>query len=379
MQRPRQLITLLGTPEETRMWAENLVAALKDVARVSGKAHDLLGQSFDAVILDAHGRLDADVLARCEGLVWEGGALIVRLDEQPTGRFVRRCHRHRRQFPPPEALPPLEHRPRGTRGQADVVAQLRELLGGPPCLIVLTAPRGRGKSAALGMALQNHPEAAATALHPRSLGEVLRFSHQQLCYTPLDRLAEGNPRLIVVDEAAQLGLAKLKRLVEEFAGATLVFSTTVAGYEGSGRGFQLRFVDWLGKDHRPLHQLRLEEPIRWGPDDPLESFVTNLLLLHADPGPPPAYGPHHHRVLERDHLAENERLLEEVFALLVQAHYCTTPGDLERLLDAPNITIHGLFMQERPVAVCLAEEEGPLDPTLARALEPEPRDQRRRP
>ena len=49
-----------------------------------------------------------------------------------------------------------------------------------------------------------------------------------------------------------------------------------------------------------------------------------------------------------------------VFGLLVHAHYRTTPDDLQRLLDAPNIEVHALRSQGRVIAATLVAHEGAL-------------------
>ena len=60
----------------------------------------------------------------------------------------------------------------------------------------------------------------------------------------------------------------------------LFLFTTTEGYEGTGRGFVLRFLAWAARQTRPLERLTLRAPIRWGEDDPLERAVTDLSLIH---------------------------------------------------------------------------------------------------
>ena len=75
-----------------------------------------------------------------------------------------------------------------------------------------------------------------------------------------------------------------------------------------------------------------------------------------------------HVVFDRDRLAENPRTLRELFGLLVQAHYRTTPSDLHRLLDAPNLAVHALLHRGQVVAATLVAMEGGLSPELSSAL-----------
>src|SRR5690606_15475926 len=146
-----------------------------------------------------------------------------------------------------------------------------------------------------------------------------------------------SPDVIVVDEAAQLSVPLLRALVTRHPEATIVFSTTSHGYEGTGRGFLLRFVAWLEGQARPLTKLSLREPIRWAAGDPLERFVFEPLALGAEiaagpatglaEGPAagraegPAAGPTIGRVpapslVGRDALARDEPLLRSLFGLL---------------------------------------------------------------
>ena len=48
-------------------------------------------------------------------------------------------------------------------------------------------------------------------------------------------------------------------------------------------GFALRFRKVLDSKTPQWHELRMAEPVRWQPEDPLESFVFRTLLLNAVP------------------------------------------------------------------------------------------------
>jgi tRNA(Met) cytidine acetyltransferase len=116
------------------------------------------------------------------------------------------------------------------------------------------------------------------------VGEVLRFA-PQLRFTPPLALSERAARydVIVIDEAAQLPVPLLRRITRAHPHAHIAFATTVRGYEGTGRGFVLRFLDQLRRDERPLSIHRLEAPIRWDAEDPLEARIFDALALDAAP------------------------------------------------------------------------------------------------
>ncbi|OYR59175.1 tRNA(Met) cytidine acetyltransferase TmcA [Halorubrum halodurans] len=174
----------------------------------------------------------------------------------------------------------------------------------------------------------------------------------------------GDPDCVVVDEAAALPV----RLLERFLAAPAVaFCTTVHGYEGAGRGFSVRFRDRLAGSEFAVRDVRLDEPIRYARDDPVESWVARALLLDARPAVPEAVAGTtvddvEYRSLSPADLLDDEVLLGEAFGLLVAAHYRTEPNDLARLLDAPNLVARALVVDDRVVAVALCAREGGLDP-----------------
>lgn len=387
------------------------------VAAPSVRRH--LGRSFDAVVLDLHTDVHADQLGMVHGFVWGGGALVLRLPpagDAPTelarrltiepfpvsqvgDRFWRRFERRLAASAlvetwapgegPPAPLGPAEHAEAGTPDQVALVELLvdawREPVG---AAIAVLADRGRGKSSALGLAVararQRDPALRVLVVAPsdEAVSEVLRFGGALPVLDPVGAARDQRPwDVVLVDEAAQIPVPTLRRIAEAHPRAHLTFATTARGYEGTGRGFVLRFLRWLeaGPGLR-LH--RLEAPIRWSAGDPLEALTFDLLALDAEPAalgdvPTSNVAPASasqlpadvvHRVLDRDALATDEPLLRALFGLLVHAHYRTTPSDLRRLLDGPNLTVHALITDEQPVAVCLLAEEGRLPPATVDAL-----------
>ncbi len=57
----------------------------------------------------------------------------------------------------------------------------------------------------------------------------------------------------------------------------VLLTTTVDGYEGTGRGFTLKFCASLA--HFTL--LQLDNPMRYAANDPLELWVNEALLLRT--------------------------------------------------------------------------------------------------
>ncbi|RUR34954.1 tRNA(Met) cytidine acetyltransferase [Vreelandella andesensis] len=447
----RALVWLYGPAEkarqqaqrlwEARMWQAPLWVGAEHEASVSpclpaGKARTRLGAEHQLVVVDASGSqgLDPDALGALAGTVSAGGLLIIITPEgwgeQPDPDYARfadypwcwkslSTHYLKRlasqltvastivrwQVNGELVLPSLPVRDSRavpfddadclTADQALAVSALVRLKRRRP--LVITADRGRGKSAALGIACARLLQKSVTQLvvtAPRlssveSLfarmvalcpeGQRLspaRFelpSGSSLCFLPPDALNEqvhqatlgGSGSYLLVDEAAAVPAALLAQWLAAFP--RIAFATTVHGYEGSGRGFALRFRDVLNRKAPQWRELHLDAPIRWSAGDPLEATIQSLLLLNA---PLPEARVHAHRppasiAITQAELAKQNGLLEKLFGLLVQSHYRTTPSDLRQLLDGPGTAIRTISAAEEPQAVLVTREEGGFSSELA--------------
>ncbi len=402
---------------------------LLEVRRV-GRA---LGREYGAVVFDAHHGFDPDAFGLVSGCLRGGGALFLltpRLDCWPRAgdpalarltswpaepsalesRFLRRfvalieaderCVLLRQQdrlpvLPAPVAAPSKKDVPDPACRSADqaraVAAIIHVLRGHRRRPLIIDADRGRGKSSALGIAsarllqqgvrhiVVTGPRLAAVDpvfervrhLLPgcEMRKAVVHWQGRLLEFVAPDELLRQprRPDLLLVDEAAALPAALLVRLLEHHA--RIVFASTVHGYEGSGRGFALRFRRLLDQQTPGWRALRLHTPIRWCEQDPLEGFVFQALLLDAAP-PALASGGGGLRLerLDRDRLWGDETRLRQIFALLVGAHYRTSPSDLRVLLDSPGITVFALYRDEMPLAAALVTTEGQLPADLAHAV-----------
>ena len=392
--RERALKCLEGLSEASILWVSDHEAPATAATSVPPRTlSTLLGRSFDVVVLDLHDDLNPEGLGQAHGLVWGGGALILRLPPvdgmparsqerlavSPHGpedvgrRFLRRFNRilDARSPSPEGPLGPARRAGQGSDEQRALVETLVARLSAvDPGHAVIIADRGRGKSAALGLAIRaiRAPSLriAITAGGPDATLEVLRFADlQEDAFISTQELLHGESEwdVIAVDEAAQIPVPVLQRIVERHPGARFAFATTTHGYEGTGRGFILRFVDWLQKRDREVSTHTLSEPIRWSAGDPLEALVFDLLLLHAETPALPrdlVDASVQHQLLDRDELLNDERLLKRFFGLLVHAHYRTTPSALHRILDAPNIRLHALLQGDHVVAATMIALEGGL-------------------
>ena len=98
----------------------------------------------------------------------------------------------------------------------------------------------------------------------------------------LQTLPEGD--VLLVDEAAAIPVPLLLQMLEHYP--RCVFSTTLHGYEGSGRGFALRFQKQLDVRAPGWHAIRLHQPIRWAEKTRWNAINRTLRWTWICPLPP---------------------------------------------------------------------------------------------
>jgi tRNA(Met) cytidine acetyltransferase len=266
--------------------------------------------------------------------------------------------------------------------------------------LVITAARGRGKSTAIGMALadwlksHNHGRVVLTGPSREAIATAFRWAEScvdsmiendtltvddsTLVYSPVDVLlrdysqAEAIADVVIVDEAAAIPLPILERLMKQYP--RIVFVTTTVGYEGSGRGFALRFKRLLDNYSNQWRRASVSSPIRWAANDPMELWLREVFLLADTDSDVFSNFPAEKisniesvaindvtvRRLSRNELMLDERQLSVLFRLLVDAHYRTQPDDLRYLLDAPHVQIWASFCAGKILAAAVVVEEGAL-------------------
>ena len=413
-------------------------AATSNVKLVTAQsAHTLLGGEWHGVVYDARAGFDANAFGAVAGSVGAGGLLLLLTpslaewpdypdpqrsritffpydEEAVARRFLSRLARLLQhssqcllieQHQPLPALPQYSLPPSSTEdfdecATADQLTAVETLCkvaqGHRRRPLVLVSDRGRGKSAALGLAaarLLRQGLRSIVVTAPRLAAVASLFQHAQsrlpgaevgrgviktangavVRFMPPDQLlhAPAPCELLLVDEAAAIPTALLERMLRHHS--RIAFATTVHGYEGTGRGFDLRFRKVLDEQTPEWRRLQMQQPIRWADGDPLEHLVFRALLLDAEPAadkevedlPLDACTV---EWLERDALAEDEGLLSQLFGLLVLAHYRTAPSDLRNLLDGPNLEIVVLRHQQQVLACALVANEGGLDEELSQQV-----------
>lgn len=230
---------------------------------------------------------------------------------------------------------------------------------------------------------------------------VTRTHRQSIQYIlPSDSIKLAQAELVAIDEAAAIPLPIVKSLLGSY---TVFMSSTVNGYEGTGRALSLKLIQQLRSQQgaavaeaarqashdiagaknkkgerkvheerwkaaaeaaanytnnssthtnaRTLKELTLDTPIRYATGDPIEKWLNGLLcldmathsqrLVNVLPAPRDC----ELYMVNRDALFSyhklSESLLQRIWALYTSAHYKNTPNDLQMLSDAP---AHRLFV-----------------------------------
>ncbi|MFQ1924772.1 tRNA(Met) cytidine acetyltransferase TmcA [Aeromonas veronii] len=386
----------------------------------AAKALQRLGQECDTLVFNAFSGFHPDAFGALAGTLRAGGLLLlltppreswpawpdpdrIRLVAQPeeAGRaghgFIARLVRLLAGDPALSLEPPvcsLPWQPLGPErrlscDQTRALPAIHKVLHGHRRRpLVLSADRGRGKSALLGLAaaelLRQQPGLNIVVTAPSQATVATLFAHAArgldttpeqmpdqlagLSYCSPDRLVHEamNPDLLLVDEAAAIPTPLLEAMLARHS--RIVFATTEHGYEGTGRGFHLRFKRVLDSQTPEWQEIHLSESIRWSERDPLEPLIFRLLGLNAEVATPlPPVSPSW-RLVSQEALASDEVLLNQLFGLLVLAHYQTTPSDLRSLLESPDLDIHLLEQDASLLGVALVAREGEIDPELAKAI-----------
>ena len=364
------------------------------------KTKNLLGSEFPAIIYDARQGIHLDALAIAAGTLQDGGWLLLLLNHwadlanQPdcdslrwsgekhainTPHFIAFLQEKiaKYGFPVYQSTPltlalPMPQKDRSTHCQPTLeqARLLQQMAEAEETILIVTAKRGRGKSALAGLLAkqqlaQNQP-VILTAPNKSAVNIFNEFAGADITFMPPDELSQNLSdapqqfanHWLFVDEAAMIPLDILFRLTKAFK--RVVLTTTLHSYEGTGRGFLLKF---MAKTDRTLRHFELFTPLRWQADDKLEAFIDDLLLCDCEERLPQP--PYDGLLAEQIQISHCERIphdqMESVYGLLTLAHYRTSPLDLRRLLDAPQQQFYLGQAQDALLSCVWAVPEGGME------------------
>ncbi len=382
------------------------------------QARHYLGHEYSRVIFDARDGINVDALGAISGVIKGGGILLLLLPElnawQSTpsryNRYVMRLLDRQPgiyHFTSQETIPVLPDKNKRSKEpchcdapylssdqQLAVETLQRDIRQHDRYCAVLTSGRGRGKTVSLGLLAAELGRDAACKLiitAPRKsvvqpvfqqvqaqfsgaeqASAAIRYNGSRLEFYAPDALLEQLPEadVLLVDEAAVIPVPMLKQLLLHYP--RIVFCTTTHGYEGTGRGFILKFYRLLDEQRPGWKKIHMHQPIRWARHDPLERWIESLLFLDvrlpATIEVPADVAQCGFRLLDRDELVNDRALLSSVLSLLVFAHYRTSPSDFQYLLDSQDVRLYILEYQSKVVAVLLVNQEGSMTPELSSAI-----------
>ena len=372
------------------------------------KTKNLLGSEFPAIIYDARQGIHLDALAIAAGTLQDGGWLLLLLNHwadlanQPdcdslrwsgekhainTPHFIAFLQEKIAKYGFPvyqstslTLASPTPQKDRSTYCQPTLEQAhlLQQMAEAEETILIVTAKRGRGKSALAGLLAkqqlaQNQP-VILTAPNKSAVNIFNEFAGADITFMSPDELSQNLSdapqrfanHWLFVDEAAMIPLDILFRLTKAFK--RVVLTTTIHSYEGTGRGFLLKF---MSKTDRTLRHFELFTPLRWQADDKLEQFIDDLLLCDCEDrlSQPPYDGV----LAEKIQISHCERIphdqIESVYGLLTLAHYRTSPLDLRRLLDAPQQQFYLAHAHDALLGCVWAVPEGGMaDNTLIRQI-----------
>lgn len=370
-------------------------------------AKNLLGREFDQILFDGRTSLNLDALAIAAGTLRAGGRLLLWLDKKPhvdpdslrwsgaeqaveTPNFYAHFNRLLQVYGCDNGIQAQNNQSVSTQktniastATAEQQQIIRQILQADSDIFILTAKRGRGKSALAGLlakelrnSAQYHkqpfnvyltaPNKSAVETLQLFAGEKITFiAPDELCRRIGQNARQFSPDWLLIDEAAMIPLELLFQLTSTFK--HILCCTTIHSYEGTGRGFLLKFLPNL---HRSFQQFELIRPLRWAENDKLEKFIEELLMLEAeDRLIQPTYSIK--SAVKIRQISQNELVehITDFYGLLTLAHYRTSPLDLRRLFDA--VKQHFLIAEwERYLlaGVWALEEGGFSDKALIRSI-----------
>ena len=325
----------------------------------------LLGREFRHAVFDARHGFDAAAFAALSGTLKAGSWLVLLLpvwdewENQPdadslrwsdcpdpiaTPHFVQHFKRvltanndailwrRNQPFSLAHFTPRTDWHPATGAPQPEQQQLLQQLLTMPPGVAAVTAARGRGKSALAGQLISRIAGSAIVTAPAKAATDVLaQFAGEKFRFIAPDALLASDEQAdwLVVDEAAAIPAPLLYQLVSRFPRTLL--TTTVQGYEGTGRGFLLKFCARFPH----LHRFELQQPIRWAQGCPLEKMVSEALVFDDENFTHTPQGNIVISAFEQTLWRSEPETPLKVYQLLSGAHYRTSPLDLRRMMDAP--------------------------------------------
>ncbi|MEM4046958.1 MAG: GNAT family N-acetyltransferase, partial [Metallosphaera sp.] len=387
---------------------KGLLGNVEDIDYSSSEYY--LGKTYDLVVMDLVDNFQPNYLGRLTDLVRGGGLVVMYTDDLTKNkifrnsiarngevydyyerRFRRKLREHQGIFIIDESYtsipftgevrPTTEKRPLKsiyfpkeihdlclTDEQDKVLEEFRIMYRGGKRILVLTAPRGRGKSAVTGLGIaafiadsDRERRIVITAPSLASVSQIMEFAKRGLdvmnipneveksdmgiirsvrgdrfsiVYVSPETAVGEDGDILVVDEAAAIGINLLAQYLNRWRKVVLV--STVYGYEGSGKAFLKYLKSVLEQKNAWTRWLTMSKPLRYAEGDPIESWLYDSLLLNAEITKPKTLDTAEYLTLDKESLFLDDAQLSQAYGILISAHYRNNPDDLMIMADGPH-------------------------------------------
>ncbi len=372
------------------------------------KAINVIGKEYAFIIFELDTHFDPNLFAALSGTLRGGGLFFIRDNrEKHNDLFLSRIEKkiltsqYCINFEKDSDLKNIDipasptNEPRASSQEIAVQKITHVVKGHRNRPLVLLADRGRGKSAALGIAASqllstglkeiiltapsidachivfkhlklNLPEATIQRNH-------VKLKNSQLQFISPDNLIASLPKtnLLIIDEAAGIPSFQLVILLKHYS--RIVFASTIHGYEGSGQCFSIKFLQQLDQLTPGWKKQLLTQPMRWNNNDPLETLTDELFLLkplNEQTNRKKQINLSQAKIIQisQKTLVNNEDWLSQLYTLLSSAHYKTQPSDLRNIINEPNLRVFLTIANEIIIAAAFTLDEGKLAPDLEEAI-----------
>lgn len=367
--------------------------------------HLMLGREFRLILVDLACGFNANSFSALSGTLKGGGLLlffnIEQLDNSFSSQWLIRAFDALHSIEEGQGLSiplsPLDSIDKAIdpfiQQQQAIEKILTVLRGHRRRPLILSADRGRGKTSALGLAAAKamreisglrillcapNPQAVKSAffhanneLREADLSNsgILRYGGSIFEFIAPDALLAQQPScdLLLVDEAASIPLPMLQSIVEHYH--RVVFSSTLHGYEGCGLGFTFKFMQWLELERPGFTHFHLSQPIRWAENDYLENWLNQTFFINIELNSQSINSSElpnsiTYREIQQQELFSKPNLFAQLFSILVNAHYQTTPNDMMLILSSEQLRIVVVEHQESILGCALICREGNMPPAL---------------
>jgi len=351
----------------------------------------ILGTEWDSVVFDLESPIPANAFPAVIETVKAGGSVVmippkrsleeVYRERGGTGLFGRYLEEALKLYKEEGRCPPWKPPTGLTSEQRRALKKMDGFIIGRGRVMAIIGDRGRGKSALLGamaakaVTVHGIRRVEVTSPSPnmpsflKMMETVLRESKSRfriekaseewrvlgpewrIEWTPPPK-AGGKSGLVMIDEAAAVGIARVERIIKR--SWKVILSTTVHGYEGSGKAITKMLLDRL----KDVLKVELRDPIRYPPGDPVERWLNEAFLLDAeleDPGEPMGV-----EEMRREELA-SPRKMRALASLLALSHYRWEPSDIELILEHVKGKLFVYKGDRAPLGVAFTVDEEPPD------------------